>query len=128
MNPKLRKILVYIAGPYSGLSDGAILDNILRAEATAHTLLSIGFSVFCPHKNTGWFTQKCCRYGVLPETTCMENGITILERCDALLLLEGWQESVGAKTERKFAEENNIPVFESVAELVEFAGIIREAQ
>jgi Domain of unknown function (DUF4406) len=34
-----------------------------------------------------------------------------LERCDALFLVEGWEKSIGARREREYAINTNIPVF-----------------
>ena len=40
-------------------------------------------------------------------------GVTMLERCDALLILEldGWEESAGIAEEIKFAQAHDIPIY-----------------
>ena len=44
-----------------------------------------------------------------------------LEVCNAVLLTEGWRKSRGTLFEIEFAKERNIPVFESLDELINAA-------
>ena len=42
-----------------------------------------------------------------------------LEVCEAVLLTPGWRKSTGTLAEIEFAKERNIPIFESIEELIE---------
>lgn len=49
-----------------------------------------------------------------------QNDFPILKKCDALYLIEGWENSVGCLKEKRFAEAHNIPVFTKHWELFDF--------
>lgn len=41
----------------------------------------------------------------------MDGDLQIISRVDAVVMLEGWQDSKGAVMERDYALDNNIPVY-----------------
>jgi len=89
--------------------------NIHKARQTAIDLLENDFAYFCPHLNSYHFEQDC----KATWEDYLKMDLVILGRCDALLLLDNWTESKGAKTERGFALKHNIPVFFSIDNLKE---------
>ncbi len=99
--------LVYLASPYS-LGDQAL--NVRRAIEAADKLLEKGYIPFMPHLCHFWhfISPK-------PYETWLEIDRAILERCDALLRLEGISE--GADQEVKFAKELGLDVYYSIEEL-----------
>ena len=106
-----RQYLIYVAGPYTAASKAAIDANIRRAEAAAIELLRAGYAVLCPHKNTAHLDN------VMPWEDFMEMSMTQIERCDAVLFIEGWEHSRGCCMERDFCMNEGIPFFDSMAEL-----------
>lgn len=106
-------VIIYVAGPYTPLNGRTLSDNIEAAKATAKELWSNGFAVICPHMNTAYFTG-------IPDDLFYLGDMEILERCDAVLMLDGWEESFGAKMERLDALKNNIPVVYSVKGAIAF--------
>ena len=96
-------VIIYLAGPYTPINGRTLSDNIENAKNTAKELWGEGFAVICPHMNTAFFTG-------IPNDLFYLGGLEILERCDAVLMLDGWEESFGAKMERLDALKNNIPV------------------
>ena len=100
--------LVYIAGPYSGPDYLAIDRNIAAAREAAAWLAEHGIGFFCPHLNSAHFEVVTPR--VEPEFWYALD-LRLLEACDALLFLEGWQQSKGAKGELDFAAARIMPVF-----------------
>lgn len=102
--------LAYVAGPYrskTGAGDHfGTWQNILAAEKVAYELWEMGFAVICPHKNSAWFD------GVIPGKQFYEGDMEMLARCDLVVMVGGWENSVGATAERKEAVELGIPVFE----------------
>ena len=46
-----------------------------------------------------------------------EGTLALLKRCDAMILVPGWEDSKGTRDERAWAKANDMPVFERVEEL-----------
>lgn len=104
-----RKVLIYIAGRYSG----NIQENIRKARQAAIRLWELGYTVFCPHLNTIHFENDCkCNY-----EDYVKGDLVILERSDALLMIEGWEDSKGAIREYEFAQAQNLPIFLNIEAL-----------
>ncbi len=99
-------MLIYIAGPYSPDNGMTIKDNISKAESYARKCWENNIPAICPQKNTAYMDD------IMPEYFYM-GDLDILERCDAVLMVDGWEKSFGARMERIHALRNNIPVFES---------------
>ncbi len=97
------KPLVYISGPYTGDID----QNILNARAMATNLWEMGFAVICPHLNTAHFEQDCSA----TYEDYLEGDLRMVEGCDAMLMLEGWEDSKGSVKERQHALTLGVSVF-----------------
>lgn len=100
-------IHVYIAAPYT---NGGKLINTFVAIDAANKLMELGYIPFVPHLTHWWdeYTSKL-------YYEWLEYDLHWLERCDALLRLEGYSE--GADQEVAQAQEWGIPVFHSIADL-----------
>ena len=95
--------LVYIAGPYRDPRGTAYVeDNIRAAEAVARQLWACGLAVICPHTNTRHFD------GVCPDDWFLKGDLTMLARCDTIVMLPGWEKSDGAKDELSYAWDHGI--------------------
>ena len=103
--------VIYIAGPFRGPSTWAIEQNIRRAESLALEAWLAGFAVICPHTLTRFYQ------GAAPDSVWLEGELAIIARCDALLLVPNWEQSVGTRGEIARAEELGIPVFERLEDL-----------
>lgn len=97
--------VVYIAGKFRGANHWEIHRNVFEAEALALEVWKIGMVAICPHANTAHFQDT------MPDGTWLEGDLEILSRCDALLAVDNWEDSEGAKKEIEFAYEHKIPVF-----------------
>lgn len=90
---------VYIAGPMTGLPE---LNYPVFRAAASH-LRHMGYQVESP--------AEC---ELPPETTSwnqfMRSGVTQLMRCDAIVMLPGWEKSRGATAEHTIAKLIDIPV------------------
>ena len=84
---------VYISGPMSGLPKGKVRRTFRQAEF----LLSLaGFRPVNPDKNpVGRFGD----WGM-----CMRSDLAMLDACDAVAMLPGWEHSKGATIEKLYAE------------------------
>lgn len=104
--------LVYIAGPYT---NGDPVENTHHTIEVANHLHDSGLATcIVPHISLFWhvITPK-------PYTHWLAYDIALLKVCHALLRLRG--DSDGADDEVKWAIDHNIPVFYSIATLLEWA-------
>ena len=101
---------VYIASPYT-VGDVAI--NVRKSIHAADKVLSLGFIPFVPLLSHFWHT-------ISPKTheEWMALDFEWVARCDYLLRLPGT--SRGADEEVELAIENNIPIFYSISELLDW--------
>lgn len=112
-NKKIYRI--YVAGPYSANNVLDVLKNIGRGEKVCAELFSLGFAPFCPWHDASYVTDR-------PDddfTVQMfyDFSIAWLEVSDAVLVLDGSDNSNGTQAEIKIAKELNIPVFYSIPDL-----------
>jgi nucleoside 2-deoxyribosyltransferase len=110
-----RKLMVYVAGPFRANSSWKMEQNIRRAESLALEAWADGYTAICPHANTRFYQHE------LPDDVWLKGDLTILSRCDAVLLTKDWLDSSGARAEVAFADQNGIPVFMHLTELNEWA-------
>lgn len=110
--------LIYIAGPYTADTEELVKANVRRAEEVGQQVLLRGFIPIIPHKiSSHWDT-----WGILTHWThddwlqafCMP----LLLRCDAILLIEGWESSKGATKEKAVAIYNGLAVYYNVTDVV----------
>ena len=99
------KKVIYLSGKVTGLDFDQTVAKFLQTE---RWLKYYGFAVINPMKRipvgTNW-TQAML--------ICMDD----VKRSDAVLLLHDWIDSDGAALEKKCADWNKIPVFESMKAL-----------
>lgn len=121
----ISNILIYVAGPLTtgcfrptGAFDMMVWEeNVRKAEAVWLELQSYGFAAICVH------TMGRYALGRVPEEHAIAADFVILDRCDAIVLVEGWSESKGTLGEIKRALEHNKPVFKTIDEAVEWRSI-----
>jgi hypothetical protein len=112
----------YVAGPLTtgvGLKEGKFNSwawerNVRRAERVWLRLQHEGFPAICVH------TMGRYMFGEDPEAHAIAAGLILLERCDFVQLVEGWQDSNGTLGEIRRARERSMPVFETIDEAVEW--------
>jgi len=92
-------LVVYVAGPFRAPTQWGIMQNVRRAEIAALQLWKRGFVPIVPHSMTQYFQAEC------PDEVWLSGCIRLLERCDAIYLLEGWEHSEGSRAEFKVAKE-----------------------
>ena len=103
-------IKVYLASPYTIGSEG---ENVRVSLIAANELINEGFAPFAPllsHFQHMMFPQD---YHIW-----MTLNLEWVSVCDCLLRLPG--ESSGADLEVEFAHNNSIPVFYTIAQILEY--------
>lgn len=102
---------VYVAGPFRGPDGFAVHMNVVRAEVATYNLIEgalkqkTPIAVCCPHAMTVHLDRTFTDEYWLAAT------MEWLLRSDAILLLEGWGSSAGARGERDKALVMGIPIF-----------------
>lgn len=97
--------VAYIAGAYTSDNSYGVCENILRAREVNKWAWEHGYAGISPHMNTA-FLDGLCEYQVWAT-----GYINILERCDLVILVPGWEDSKGTQEEIKFAQMCNIPIY-----------------
>lgn len=106
-----RKV-IYVAGALIADDHYKIRLNIDRAAAVGFEVSKLGAYPAIPHTNTGaWFI------GTHTSELWYELTLEFMRRCDAVILVPGWENSKGTRGEKEEAERLNIPVFDSIAGL-----------
>jgi nucleoside 2-deoxyribosyltransferase len=95
--------LIYVAGAYAG----NVSANIIKAERVSIALIRNGWHVFTPHKNTAGYEK----YEDIPKSTWLEADLNILERCDAIYVMDNWRTSSGTEGEIAAAQKLCRPIF-----------------
>ena len=112
---------IYIAGPYSSENVVGVLDNIRDGMRVGTKVLLAGFAPFVP-----WFDfhfQLMLREGEnLSVQDYYDYSIAWLLASDAMLVHRLSKNSVGTIREIEIAEQNLIPVYYSLAGLIQFEG------
>ena len=100
--------LVYVAGAYrSKWGWLGILVNIWRARRVAQKLWELGFYVICPHLNTALFKGRDV---VGNHIGYLEGGLEMLQHCQTIYMLKGWEKSDGARAELRLARKLGLGV------------------
>jgi hypothetical protein len=96
-------MIVYTAGKYSGNID----ENIANARKVAIDLWEMGHAVICPHLNSAHMELDC----KATWEDYLKGDLEIISRVDAVVMLEGWKDSPGARMEREYALSHSILVY-----------------
>lgn len=98
--------VIYVAGQYRAPTPWQILANIRRAQEVALAIWRLGAVAICPHANTAMFD------GEAPDEVWLRGDLELLRRCDAVVVVQGWERSTGATAERALAVDLGIPTFQ----------------
>lgn len=98
--------VVFVCGPFRAQSAWDIEQNIRRAEELALELWRAGYAVVCPHTNTRFFQ------GAADDDIWLQGDLEILKRCDAIALVDGWEQSEGARGEFQVARDLGLDVID----------------
>lgn len=104
--------VVYLAGPYRSPTEYGVQQNIEAASRVALEVWRLDAVCICPHKNTAFFG------GTLPDGVWLAGDLELIRRSDAVLMMDGWKDSVGATIEKRFTTDILCkPVLSSLQEL-----------
>lgn len=106
--------VVYVAGPFRGPDTWTIERNIRRAEERGFEVAQLGAAPLIPHANTRFF------HGTLDDDFWLAATMSLLRRCDAVILCDGWARSRGTLAEVDEAQRLGIPVFVHPSDLAKW--------
>ena len=98
---------IFVSGRYRAKTESEKAGNIWHAVRVSVRLWELGWYAFCPHANTAHFDN----YSKLPPEAYLEGDIAFLKCCEGIFMLEGWEQSVGARRELEVATEQNLEVY-----------------
>jgi len=98
--------VVFISGRYSSKRLIGKIRNILRARRWAKCYWELGYAVICPHMNSALMEMR----GGAPDEVFLRGDREMLRKCDEIIMIPGWEKSLGAAAERALAKELGIPV------------------
>lgn len=105
--------VVYVAGPIRAENSWLRELNIRKAEMLALDAWKAGAAVICPHAMGRFYTDD-------DYPMWIAGDLEIISRCDALLMVNGWDQSLGAKAERAEAMLLGKKICYSLDELIEW--------
>ena len=108
--------VIFISGPFRGDNPWEVEKNIRRAEELSFEVWKLAekgakVAVICSHTNTRFFDKT------MNDQVWIDGTQALLLKCDAMLLVPGWENSEGTLGEIEFCKERGIPYFETVSEL-----------
>lgn len=92
--------IAYISGPYRAETMNQVYNNIQIAREYAIKYWKLGYMVFCPHMNTALMD------GAVEGEPWLKGDLEFIRRLkstDIMVMLPGWRNSEGAKTEHDVA-------------------------
>ena len=109
--PAIKRKRGYVAGAYRASTQDEVIENIQRARDVARDIVKYGWKSrwypYTPHLNTGGMED------LAPDTFLLDWGLSYLAICHAVVLVPGWEKSLGAIQEIKKASQLGIPMYET---------------
>lgn len=102
------KAVVYIAGKYSAPTKDGVSENIEKARAVYHELLHNGFGAFCPHVHSAHLEDLV---PAISYELFLEMDLQLMNACNVIVFLPGWENSPGAVREYEHAQNRGIEIF-----------------
>ena len=106
--------LVYVAGPYSAPTPAERAANIEAAWTVGYQVASLGAYPVVPHMNTAHMDD------LQDWQWWIDATLELMLRCNAVLMMEGWEASRGARGEEAAAKRFEIPVFYKIEDLADW--------
>lgn len=101
-------LLIYVAGPYRGQSKEAVELNASVARAVGLLVARKGWAPAVPHYNTYLYDFITTD---LDDEFWLNATMELMRRCDAVVLVPGWQRSQGTLAEIKEAQRLGLPIY-----------------
>lgn len=107
------KYLFYVAGKFDDMNNESIFKNIIKASFVAAYIRRGGHYAIIPHIESFMFNN------VMGRKQWLEQGLVLMSKCDKLVFLDNFEESVGTQLEIVEALRINKPVYD-IDQLLDF--------
>ncbi len=94
-----RQLMIYVAGPYTANSREQVKSNIAEAEAVGEKILAAGHIPIIPHKITSFWDERERFKNWQNQDWLHKFCLPLLDRCDGVFFIPGWELSPGASIE-----------------------------
>jgi len=101
--------LVYVAGPYRAETREGVAQNVAAARHVGRLCVRKGWFPILPTVNTAHFDHDFP--GLADDDFWRDGTMELMRRCDAVVLVDGWQYSSGAHAEIKEARKIGLKVY-----------------
>jgi len=105
---------VYISGPYRANKKIGVSENIHNARKVGYKVADLGAFPIVPHNMALGFEDD------IHDDFWLDGLLDLVIKCDAVVMVEGWQQSDGSIKEMEVALRNKIPVFDDLFKLREW--------
>jgi len=102
---------IYLAGPFRAPTAWGVEQNVRLAEWVGMQVAEMGVLPVIPHSMFRY------AHGTRTEQFWIDATLELLSRCDAILMLKGWESSEGSIGEHKAAEARQMSIYYSTLEL-----------
>lgn len=101
--------LVYVAGPYRSETREGVAQNVAAARHVGQLCVRKGWFPVLPTINTAHFDHDFP--GLADDQYWLDGTLELMRRCDAVVLVDGWQYSSGAQGEIEEARKLGLKVY-----------------
>lgn len=109
-----RDVFVYISGPMTANEHKTIEEHVAAGVRAHLELLKAGIPNFCPHLSGIYPTA----WTALRHEEWIAYDLAVIDRCTHMVMIDGWEQSKGARAEFQYALTRRMPIAMGVAELV----------
>lgn len=102
--------LIYVAGKYRAATREAVAANIEAARQVGIEAARLGWYPVIPHANTGHMEDDLQH----ADQFWLAGTLELMTRCDAVVLVPGWETSEGTRGEIAKADQLQIPVYRTL--------------
>jgi hypothetical protein len=106
-------MMIMVCGPYRADTIAQVHRNIQAAREVAEAIWQRGHYAFCPHLNSAFMDW------MVDDKAFLDFGLLMVEKVDAIYMVDGWKNSDGAfhELEKACAASNVKVIFYSVADV-----------
>lgn len=103
--------LIYVAGKYRAATREAVAANIETARQVGIEAARLGWYPVIPHCNTAHMELETLEHC---DQFWLAGTLELMTRCDAVVLVPGWETSEGTLGEIAKADQLQIPVYRTL--------------
>jgi len=113
---------VYISGPITADTPEQRDANRKRGYLAAWKLLEYGFAIYCPHTVSVIVAagqNPSDGDTTLPHNFIMPNDLFWVKTCDIILMLPGYEKSIGCMAELRYAQQLGKQIYYNIEDLLQ---------